>query len=302
MSASGNNPTGHDHPSDTDTRPFLCMPYWITPLVPGGKWDDGEARPLTMDPGVISYMCDAIHPGPYSPGKPLDVKVDVLNSGGGNAAAIAVVSIYWADPTVGFAKPTFFGATSVVVQPSPSAPNFATTTVVTGTIPSSSRPHVCLVVSVGHSQDKPGTTCDPVGDRHWAQHNLQAVTAAASGPTLIQFAAGNPFNSRKAFDLLIQRADMRRARVVAGEFHAAPSDMNVKLRLMNAQSAPLSAQGPQIRTRVELGPFAKQTLQIAVETDGHLPAGQGIALEALLLDPSHDGRLVGSLGTVLLGR
>jgi len=297
---SGSRNTGNEHPSDT--RPFLCMPYWITPLVPGGKWDDGELRPLTKNPGVISYMCNAIHPGPYSPSKPLDVRVDVLNSGGGNAAAIAIVSVYWADPTVGFAKPNFLAATPVVTQPSPSAPNIATTATITGTIPATAPPHVCLVVSVGHALDKPGTTCDPVGDRHWAQRNLQAVATAVAGPTLIQFAAGNPFESKKVFDLVIQKTDMRQARTVAGAFHVTASDMQVKLRLMNVQGAPLSPQGPQARTRVELGPRDKQQLQIEAETDNHLPAGQGIALEALLLDPGHDGRLVGSLGTVLLGR
>jgi hypothetical protein len=61
------NPNNDKHPGDV--RPYLCMPYWIKPLVPGGRWDDGEIRPLPAAPDVISYMCGAVHPGPYVPGR-----------------------------------------------------------------------------------------------------------------------------------------------------------------------------------------------------------------------------------------
>jgi hypothetical protein len=148
---SGNNPGDHGNP---DTRPVLSIPYWIAPIVPGGRWDDGSSRPLSKDPGIISYMCNSIHPGPYVPGNPLDVQVEVLNSGGGSAALKVFVTVYWADPTVGFAKPTFLTAASVSVQPSRNAPNPATTAVMTGTIPADAPPHVCLVVSVSHAQER----------------------------------------------------------------------------------------------------------------------------------------------------
>lgn len=298
MSGSGHN--GHDHPSDT--RPYLCIPYWITPLAPGGKWDDGQLRPLTKAPGVISYMCDAIHPGPYTPGQPLDVKVDVLNSGGGNAAVIAIVTVYWAIPTAGFGKPELLGAVPVQSQPSPSAPNIATSATVTGTIPLGSPPHVCLLVSVQHPLDKPSPVADPVGDRHWAQRNLQAVATASADPTLIQFAAGNPFGRKKVFDLVVRRTDMRQARTVTGAWHVAASDAPVRLRVMDARGAPLSHQGPEARMRVELEAHASQQLQVEAQINGRLSAGQGIAIEAILLDPARDGQPVGSLGTVLLGQ
>jgi hypothetical protein len=89
--------------------------------------------------------------------------------------------------------------------------------------------------------------------------------------------------------------------VAAGEFRVAASDAAVKLRLLDAQGAPASEQGVQAVMRVQLGPLESRRLQFEVETSGHLPAGQGIVLESRLIDPSQDGVLVGSLGTVLLG-
>src|SRR4051812_40615837 len=95
-------PHTHDErEGQADTRPHLCIPYWNAALGAGGTWDTGDVRPL---PGsVVSYLCDSIHAGPYTPGQPLDVVVDVRNAGGGNAASIATVVVYWADPTAGFA-------------------------------------------------------------------------------------------------------------------------------------------------------------------------------------------------------
>ncbi len=68
--------------------------------------------------------------------------------------ALALVNVFWDDPTVGFAKPTFFAAVTVPVQPSPAAPLVATTATMTATIPDTAPEHVCLVVSVSHAQDK----------------------------------------------------------------------------------------------------------------------------------------------------
>jgi len=274
------------------------MPYWIKPLIAGGRWDDGQVRPLPASPDVISYMCQAIHPGTYVPGQPLNVSVDVLNSGGGNTTAIVLVTVYWADPTVGFAKPKFLAATTVLAQPSPTAPAFSTTAIMTGIIPANAPAHVCLVVSVSHPQDKAGNVCDPVGDRHWAQRNLMAAVAAEAA--MISFAVGNPFNRDKKFDLLVQPVGARRAAPLTSQFGAIPVQIEASLRLLNEQGRPLSDKGPQARAAIRLGPSEEQRIKLEVELNGRLSARQAIAVEALLLDASQDGRLVGSLGAVIL--
>jgi hypothetical protein len=296
MSPQGNQPGG-----PSDTRPYLCVPYWIAPLIPGGKWDDGELRPLSADPGVISYACNAIHTGPYTPGQPLNVTVDVLNSGGSNSPAIVTVAVYWADPTVGFAKPNFFAASTVVAPSSRTGPSTVTTPVMTATIPASAPDHVCLVVSVSHPQDRAGTVCDPMNDRHWAQHNLQAVKASTSGPTILPITVANPFPSGGMFDLVLEPADARRAQLLAAKFRAEVSGVGVELLLLNAQGAPVSQAGQQTHAPVQLGPLAQQQFRIAVELDGRLLPNQIAAVEARLLASGQDGRAVGSLGTVLLG-
>jgi len=141
----------------------------------------------------VSYLCESIHTGPYKPGEKLDVTVDVRNSGGGNNAAIATVVVYWAVPSVGFAKPTFFAATVVAVPPSRNASGSVLTRTMTATIPSTAPDHICLVVAVSHPQDKAGLACDPVRDRHWAQRNLVAVTTAVGAPVIVPFLAAKPF-------------------------------------------------------------------------------------------------------------
>jgi hypothetical protein len=115
------------------------------------------------------------------------------------------------------------------------------------------------------------------------------------------FSVGNPFDAAKTFDLIIGQADMSHARVVASEFRVAASDMAVRMRLLDAQGAPVSDQGTQAIMRVQLGPLESRRLQLEVETSGVLPDGQGIVLESRLLDPNQDVLFVGSLGTVLLG-
>ena len=163
-----------------DPRPYLCIPYWTAPLTPGGGWDTGQKRDLPAS--VVSYLCPSIHAGAYTPGGPLDVTVDIRNSGDGSATSIATVVVYWADPTVGFAHPHFFAATTVPVPPSRNAPMTVTTNILTATIPPDAPPHICLIVAVSHPQDPAETICNPVKYRHWAQRNLVHAVAAQGAP------------------------------------------------------------------------------------------------------------------------
>jgi len=249
---------------------------------------------------VVSYACAAVHVGPYVPGEPLEVSVDVHNSGGGNSDQIATVAVFWADPTVGFAKPIFLGATIVPVPPNPISPVSATTQKMTLMMPATAPEHVCLLVRVSHPQDIPGSVCDPINDRHWAQRNLMAVHAMVGTPVLMPLMAANPFTQGKTFELGIGPVDERRARLVAEEFQTEPGRILAKLRLLNEDGTAASEEGRQVRVPIQLGPLEQRRFQMMIEIDSELPAGQSAAVEALLLDIDNNRLPVGSLGVVLL--
>jgi hypothetical protein len=293
----GGNQEPDDREGPPDTRPYLCLPYWTAPLVLGGRWDDGEQRPL---PGaVVSYLCDAVHAGPYTPGLPLEVAVDVRNSGGGNSASIATVVVYWADPTVGFAKPTFLAASVVPVTPSRSAPTSARTVTMRGVIPVSAPLHVCLLVAVSHPQDRAGTVCDPIGDRHWAQRNLTAAAVAPGAPALLPMVVANPLDQDGEFLLTIRPTRGERAERVALEVGTVPADAAMTLRLLDEDGAQVGNDGDAVRTRLGLGPRDERRFQVLVEVDADLDVGSSLALEAELIDEAGE-RVVGALGMVLV--
>jgi hypothetical protein len=280
-----------------DTRPYLCLPYWTAPLVLGGRWDDGEQRPL---PGaVVSYLCDAVHPGPYTPGQPVEVAVDVRNSGGGNSASLATVVVYWADPTVGFATPTFLAATVVPVPPSRTVPTSTRSPTMRGVIPASAPAHVCLLVVVSHPQDRAGTVCDPIGDRHWAQRNLTAAAVAPGAPALLPMRVANPFDRDGSFLLTVRLTDGERAERVALELGTVPDDVPMTLRLLDEDGAPVGDDGDAVRTRLGLGPRDQRRFQVLVVVAAELEPGTSVGLEAELLDETGE-RAVGSLGMLLV--
>ena len=70
---------------------------------------------------------------------------------------------------------------------------------ITGMIPLTAPPHVCLLVHVAAPLDGANSmaTPDPVGDRHWAQANLTEEAAQADGSFLLKFQAANPFHEAK---------------------------------------------------------------------------------------------------------
>lgn len=282
-----------------DTRPYLCVPYWSSPVPGGGSWDTGEVRPL---PGaVVSWLCDSVHAGPYRPGEPLDVSVDVRNSGGGNSASIATVVVYWSDPTVGFAKPRFFAASVVAVPPSRTTPASTSTPTMTAVIPASAPAHICLLVAVSHAQDRAGTTCDPVGDRHWAQRNLQAAPVAPGAPALLPFLVANPFDRETALELRVGPAEWEHAELIAANLGMEPNDMQPLLRLLDADGAQIAEEGRWVWAPMDMGPLEERRLQVLVEVDGEVSPGQSVALEAVMVDRrEEEGRAVGSLGLVLL--
>lgn len=291
------NGEGQGQDGQPDTRPYFCIPYWTKPLTPGGHWDTGQQRPL---PGsVVFYLCESIQASAYVPGQQLHVTVAVRNSGGGNSASIATVVVYWADPTAGFAKLNFFGATTVAVMPDRLTPTTALTPTMTATIPADAPEHICLLAIVSHPQDKAGTAYDPVGDRHWAQRNLVAVAVATGAPALVPFKLANPFPTEAELTLRVAPADRHRAALVAHTLGLENADTRPTLRLLDENGSELAEAGEQVVKHFFIKGRDQLGLQVMIEVGEDIRPGTLGTVEAIVLDRKREGRIVGALGISL---
>lgn len=287
-----------DEGKPIDHRPFLFIPYWKKPLSPSLSADDGTKRPL---PGsIISWLCDGLHAGPYFPGQTLDVTVDIGNAGGGNSTSLATVIVYWADPTVGFAKPTFFGATMVAVPP---RGGFAITSTISAEIPSWAPDHICLLAVVTHPLDVAGPVANPLGDRHWAQRNLSAVTASISQPLQFVFTAANPLREEAEFMLSAQPLDERRLAVLGLRLKATPAITEMLLKLQDHGTRLLREDRRTTAIRLKLAADERRLFRLTVELGQHLEPHEFTAIDVVLRRERQEEQAgaVGSLGLVIRG-
>lgn len=282
----------HDDREPVDTRPYLCIPYWSVPRFPGDTPDTGLIRPLPS--GIVSWLCPGIHASPYTPGAKLDVTVEVRNSGRGNAAVAATVVVYWADPTIGFSKPTLLGATVVSVPPRGGR---AMTPTISGLIPATAPDHICLLALVTHPLDKPIAVIDPVGDRHWAQRNLVAAKAAPGIPVQLAFLAVNPFAHEAIFEIDVHRLDMDVLKQLALRLKAEPSDVEVRVRLLDDRAR----QERDATAQLALDAGGRRMFNMVVDVLGDLAPEQMTAVEVVLRAADERREPVGSLGMVIRG-
>jgi hypothetical protein len=287
-----------------DTRPYLCIPYWEAPRSSGDSVDIGQLRPLPSGPppsGVVSWECPGIHPGPYSPGEQLQVIVDVRNSGGGSATVVATVVVYWADPSVGFAKPTFFGATTVAAPTmrDPSMPGFVSATL-SGVIPATAPDHICLLACVTHSLDLAGTAPDPINDRHWAQHNLIAVSPHIF-PVILPFIVGNPLAAEHVFALTMRPLDRRSLEAFALRKNLEPGQGQIRLSLMDGLGHSLTDVSNEAHIPIILAPHGRQRYALRLEVEMKPSPHELLAIEVLLYHGKDQQKPVGSLGIVING-
>ena len=289
-------PAGSQDERPVDTRPYLCIPYWNAPRFPGDESDNGQLRPLPND--VISWDCVGIHPGPYSPGTTLDVTVDVRNSADGNATAVATVIVYWADPTVGFAKPTFFGVATVPVDPRGSV---ATTDTISAVISAGAPDHICLLVKVTNTLDTAGTVCDPVNDRHWAQRNILSVAASMGSPVTVPFLVANPFEREGAFVLAWRALDEARVERLALRERVRPTRARPRAAVLDVRGTISTERGREGSLDISLGPRAAQLFHLQLELDSAIGAGEVAALELSLHPREASASPVGSLGVLIRG-
>jgi hypothetical protein len=288
----GGHSRGEEEP--VDHRPYLCIPYWISPLEPGDPPDDGERRPLPSN--VVSWLCDGIHASPYSPGERLEVSVDVLNSGPGSTTALATVLVYWVDATVGFSKPNFFGADTVAVPPRGGRGSTGT---IAGVIPATASNHICLLCVVTHPLDKPGKVADPVGDRHWAQHNLIAAEVAPQQNLIVPVTAVNPFPRPSSFRLLVRMLEFDLLRQLARGMGVEPAELEMRLRLLDEWGRTVG-EGGRPELSLELDEGGRRLFNVSLEPFDELGGERLSAVEAVLFAEERE-HPVGSLGFVLRG-
>jgi hypothetical protein len=279
------------HPEDrtVDGRPYLSIPCWFGPL------DDGTIRPLPSH--IVHWLCPSVRPGPYTPGELLEVTVDVANHGPASAAVLATVAVYWADPTVGFAKPTFFGATLVAVAPRGGQ---SRTAAITGLIPASAPTHICLLARVTHPLDPAGPAANPIGDRHWAQRNLQSVVAVPGAPTVVPFNLGNPLLREARFELRLNVVRRERLAALAKALYARPAeDELAPLVGWPPGSQELVTPDGQLSEGLSLDVGEQRPMELVTGVRSELGRDELAAVELTLL--AYGEQPVGSLGIVVRG-
>lgn len=299
-----------NQPSDVgavDDRPALVIPYWTAPLVPGGPPDDGSQRPLPAP--VVSWLCPAIRAlTPYQPGAELTVQVDIVNWGLGNATALPIVTVWWMDPSTGFAAMGPSNRVGLCVVPVDPRGGTASTPPMTTAIPPTAPPHVCLLAYVSHPDDQAGSLPDPIGDRHWAQHNLAVVTVQP-GQSMIGFSfwAVSPYRQQAVFEVRVRPVTHEALASVARIVRAEPVRTEVRLALREAGEmlvpgrAGADEKRRDGRLQLALEGGARRPIYLQVELGSALKPGQFTAVEVVQLDVRRE-RATGSVGVVVTTR
>jgi hypothetical protein len=236
-------------------------------------------------------MCGGIHTSTYQPGQVLEVTVNVRNFGGSNSPSLAQVTVWWADPTLGFLiKPeNLIGFRTVAVPPRGGA---ATTTLMAKQIPAAAPDHICLLARVSHQLDTAAPLPDPVNDRHWAQRNLAVVKASAGTPAVLPFFVSNFLADAATFRIGV---------------HAA-THTPMLTGVDGVQGHPLL----DVRSTLRMG---DQVGEGGLDIDVELAAGEARSIEVEILVPDLEGgsfvafevsqnlgdAVLGGLGVVLVG-
>jgi hypothetical protein len=181
----------------------------------------------------------------------------------------------------------------------PTAPGFVVATLQAAT-PALAPNHICLLVCVTHSLDGAPASADPIGERHWAQRNLFAVTTRLN-PITVSFLVGNPFKTEGIFELRARTLDLRQLELFAMRMKFEPSELQPRMQLLDGEGRPLSEAGREARAALALGPHRRRRYSIVLHVEQHLHAHQLTAVEVFLYQSKEPQRAVGSLGIVIAG-
>ncbi len=216
-------------PDDARTSPTkakLFIPYFA-----GDTGDRSQPFPA----GVLSWWCPGIRiTGPdgtlYTGGKlsqdgPSSIAVDVAN--GGQAPAWAQVSLFWSDPTAGFGPPFLRRGpelgSPVMVHVAPG------TTGRSDSIPLSTVPgtpdHICVIAVVSAFDDPPSGTWDPIGDRHYAQHNIELLEVDEGGIASFSFFVTSPLHELVTATVEIRPAAAAELAILSSAYAAVGQEL-----------------------------------------------------------------------------
>jgi hypothetical protein len=285
------------------SNPWLVIPYFT-----GDQGRAGIERPLTG----ISWLCPSIKvngvnytstPGSYIPDEPLSISVDVNNLG--VPTAVVTVTVYWADPATGFANPAFVASTSFAV-PGRSAAGPTTSPEMIWTPDHGSIPaHFCLLVqATTFPYPYPiSNSPDPVGDRHWAQYNLQTISVPASKKFTSVLWAANPAGDAAVYTITARPVAREHLEAIARVVRAEPVAMAGGQIMIGRATAerPMVRSEHQHEMVVELEKGARHPLVVSGLVP-ELALHQFTAIEVIqsrLGMDRRDGVVTGSLGIVL---
>jgi hypothetical protein len=171
---------------------------------------------------------------------------------------------------------------------------------VSAVIPSAAPNHICLLACVTHSLDLAGTAPDPINDRHWAQHNLIAVSPKIY-PVIIPFIAANPFATQHIFALRVRALDRRSLEALALRMNFEPGEGQMRLRLIDGLGNSISDHSNDAEISIALAPHGRHRYALRLEVEPSPSSHQIVAVEALLYLGTDRQRVVGSLGIVVYG-
>jgi hypothetical protein len=295
-----------NNPEIDISNPWIVIPYFLG--------DSGQSRPLnTLFPPIVTWLCPSISvegvnyttvPGSYLPDEPLAITVNVDNRG--VPTALVTVDVYWADPSTGFVKPTLIASKLFpVVGRSVKGPTKSPKIIWTPDrikIPA----HFCLLVHATASplEPFPGSSIpDPVGDRHWAQYNLQAATSVATSLTSV-FWAGNPELESAAFTITAHPVSEESLKTIAQIVKAEPvaiKDEQIALHRVNKDQSLQELK--QTSVTLELGQGERQPLVVSAQSL-ELSPHQFTAVEVIQtrIDGERNNFITGSLGIVVFAQ
>jgi hypothetical protein len=309
----GHDPGGHDPGGgDQGGDEGLAGPRLF---IPWGVLDDGVRGPASsVPPWVVSYLWPGVRTRlpdgtPYTGGdlprnQASTVVVDVANSG--NDGVWAEVSLFWTDPSAGFAPPFLhrapeLGSPAGVFVPAHSTVPAPAITLRPGPMTPS---HFCLIAVVNGVGSAADHSWDPLADGHYAQHNLDILELGGGKSAAFPVHLVNPFTTDAVVDVMIRAATVEQLRWFADRYRAEPRRLPVDALGLLVVDGP-AAEEPRRALRLDLAGRERRVCHGFVAGDG-IGSGEFSVVEVVTSTRPRDdemGRqaIQGSFGMVVFG-
>ncbi|EIM96280.1 hypothetical protein WQE_34681 [Paraburkholderia hospita] len=141
---------------------------------------------------------------------------------------------------------------------------------------------------------------DPIGDRHWAQRNLFAVSANMNR-IVVPFIVANPLEKEEVFELKARQLDRRQLELLSLRMKGEPGEMALRMRLVDGLGKAVTEPSRESITRLALGPRRQRRYSLALDFEKTVHSPQIVAVELTLTYNADGARTVGSLGIVISG-